>query len=122
MVDIDLPGGGTLLHWMQTNMTGKPVGADPAGAGEAMSASTMVQGGTAAAKYIAPNPPAQAPLTHRYVQLLVNTTGAPAAANAALEKAAATRQEFSVEKTLAAAGLKDADVVGGNFFTVTNGK
>lgn len=113
MVDVDLPGGGTLLHWLQTGMTVEAVsGTTPL---------SMVVQGNASAPYIAPNPPAQAPLTHRYVQLLLDTTGA-ANADAALIQAAAARQGFNTQQALVGAGLTADKIVGGNFFTVTNGQ
>lgn len=113
MVDIDLPGGGTLLHWLQTDMTVETVSGTPP--------LSMVVHGNASAPYIAPNPPAQAPLTHRYVQLLLDTTGL-ADSDTALIQAAATRQGFNTQQVLIAAGLTADKIVGGNFFTVTNGQ
>lgn len=113
MVDIDLPGGGTLLHWLQTDMTVEQVPGTPP--------LSMVVQGNASAPYIAPKPPAQAPLTHRYVQLLVDTTGLTSS-DAILIQAAATRQGFNTQQVLSAAGLTADRIVGGNFFTVSNGQ
>lgn len=113
MVDIDLPGGGTLLHWLQTGMTVQAVPGTPP--------LSMVVQGNASAAYLQPNPPAKAPLTHRYVQLLLDTTGATNA-NDALVQAGTTRQGFNTQQVLSGAGLTAERIVGGNFFTVTNGQ
>lgn len=128
MVDIDIPTNSppatsTLLHWMQTDLK-------PATAATSLNSSA---GGSASefllqnsssntapfAVYNPPNPPARIPLSHRYVQILVDTSGAPASAIDALKSAAADRSGFSAEKTLTAAGLQNK-VVAGNFFNVTN--
>lgn len=104
MIDIDRPKGSTLLSWLQTGVTVEAVSANPT--------LSMVVPGNASAPYIPPNPPAQAPLTHRYVQLLLDATG----------MAATTRQGFSTQDVLSVAGLTADKIVGGNFFTVTNGR
>lgn len=126
MIDIDIPtdsppATSTLLHWMQTGLT-------PATTSTSLNASSgsssvfLLQNGSSTAPfaaYIPPNPPARVPLSHMYVQILVDTTGAPTSALDALKSAAANRSAFSAETTLAAAGLQ-SKVVAGNFYNVTN--
>ncbi|OAA60485.1 Phosphatidylethanolamine-binding protein PEBP [Niveomyces insectorum RCEF 264] len=75
----------------------------------------------AAAPYISPNPPARLPLSHRYTQVLVDTSGLSAQSTAmtTLMNAAKTRQGFNLAQVLQQAGLSNK-VVAGNFFNVTN--
>lgn len=128
MVDLDIPTNNppatsTLLHWLQTGLT-------PATSATSITSTTggaqkffMLQppgDPTAAyASYIAPNPPARVPLSHRYTQILVDTSAATTAELNALKKAAANRSGFSASAVLAQANLVNK-VVAGNWFVVTN--
>lgn len=125
MIDLDIPTNNppqtnTLLHWMQTDLT-------PATAATALNSSSgnanafaLQTGQTAAfATYLQPNPPARVPLSHRYTQILVDTTGVQQTALDSLKTAAQNRQGFKAEEVLTAAGLQNK-VVAGNFYNVTN--
>lgn len=125
MIDLDIPTNNppqtnTLLHWMQTGLT-------PATAATALNSSAgnaqafaLQTGQTAAfATYLQPNPPAKVPLSHRYTQILVDTTGVQQTALDSLKTAAANRQGFKAQEVLTAAGLQ-SKVVAGNFYNVTN--
>jgi hypothetical protein len=125
MIDLDIPTNNppqtnTLLHWMQTDL--KPATAATAlntSAGNA-NAFALQTGQTAAfATYLQPNPPARVPLSHRYTQILVDTTGVQQTALDSLKSAAQTRQGFKAQEVLTAAGLQ-SKVVAGNFYNVTN--
>ncbi|KAF6789009.1 phosphatidylethanolamine-binding protein [Colletotrichum plurivorum] len=124
MVDIDVPSAaGTFLHWAQTDLapdaTTKTVqlGAD----GERTIHTLSIAGGAAAiADYRGPSPPARNPLTHRYVELLVDTSDITPEGTQALQ-ALSNRQGAQVNDVLTQAGLANK-VVAGNFFTVTNGQ
>ncbi|KAJ4423825.1 hypothetical protein N0V82_001564 [Gnomoniopsis sp. IMI 355080] len=123
MIDVDIPTNAppatsTLLHWMQTALT-------PATTATTLNGTAGVfllqnNSNTAPfATYISPAPPARIPLSHMYVQILVDTTGVSQTALDSLKTAAANRSAFSAEKTLTAAGLQNK-VVAGNFYNVTN--
>ncbi|KAJ4388954.1 hypothetical protein N0V93_006416 [Gnomoniopsis smithogilvyi] len=123
MIDIDIPTNtppatSTLLHWMQTGLT-------PATTATNLNGTTGVfllqnTSNTAPfAAYIPPGPPARIPLSHRYVQILVDTSGVQQTALNSLKTAAANRSAFSAINTLTAAGLQ-TKVVAGNFYNVTN--
>ncbi|RDL35418.1 Uncharacterized protein BP5553_07349 [Venustampulla echinocandica] len=120
MVDLDIPpameGGATsqLLHWMQTGL-------------ESANTSTTIAGtkvfelvnpskASPVAAYRQPNPPNRNPVSHRYTQFLVNTTGNTAAL-ASLTQAGATIRNFSAANVIKSAGV---DVAAGNWFNVTN--
>ncbi|KAI1347935.1 PEBP-like protein [Xylaria sp. FL0043] len=126
MIDIDIPTNNppqtsTLLHWMQTGLT------------QSLSASSLntttgsitafvlsvPQDEAAFAPYLGPAPPARIPLSHRYTQILVDTSDASDEALSTLQTAASNRSAFSAETVLTSAGLADK-VVAGNFFNVTN--
>ncbi|KAH8887454.1 PEBP-like protein [Thozetella sp. PMI_491] len=125
MVDIDIPTNSaqtsTLLHWMQTGLTP---------ATTAMNLNTTngkqevfllqnTQNTAPAAEYFGPSPPARTPLSHRYTQVLIDTSNAGQPQMAALIQAAMNRQGFDTEKVLSSASLQDK-VVAGNSFNVTN--
>lgn len=126
MIDIDIPTNtppttSTLLHWMQTGLT-------PATAATSLNASTGAQSvfllqntsNTAPfAAYLGPSPPAKVPLSHMYVQILVDTSNAKQDAITSLQTAAANRNAFSALDVLTAAGLQN-NVIAGNFYNVTN--
>ncbi|PSR90808.1 phosphatidylethanolamine-binding protein [Coniella lustricola] len=126
MMDIDIPTNAppavsTLLHWMQTGLT-------PASTATSLNATKGAQSvyllqntaNTAAfATYLGPSPPAKIPLSHMYVQILVDTSNAKQDAITSLQTAAANRTAFSALDVLTAAGLQNS-VVAGNYFNVTN--
>jgi len=120
MVDPDIPpvtaGGPTseLLHWMQPGL----VSADNSTliAGIQMFELINPSNISAFATYIQPSPPNKVPNTHRYTQLLLNTTGNSGALST-LSTFAATRTNFSAVNVVQNAGLT---VLFGNSFNVTN--
>jgi phosphatidylethanolamine-binding protein (PEBP) family uncharacterized protein len=125
MIDLDIPTNtsktNTLLHWMQTGLT-------PATSATMLNTTSgqnmvfLLQNSTKtapAAPYIAPGPPAQNPLSHRYTQILIDTSGLTTQSTSALETAAKTRLGFEAMTVLMQAGL-DSKVVAGNSFNVTN--
>ncbi|EPE30006.1 PEBP-like protein [Glarea lozoyensis ATCC 20868] len=120
LADPDIPGAptdsktGQFLHWIQAGL-------------ESSSTSTTVAGQTifelqnpsnasAFAPYVQPSPPNRALTTHRYIELLVNTTGDSAALKT-LMTAGATRTNFSALAVVNAAGK---EVLFANWFNVTN--
>ncbi|KAL2197555.1 phosphatidylethanolamine-binding protein [Corynascus similis CBS 632.67] len=72
--------------------------------------------------YFGPSPPARVPLSHRYTQILVDTSALTETGTEALRQAAETSMRgFNTSAALAAAGLDEARVVvAGNSFNVTN--
>ena len=122
-MDLDIPGSppSTLLHWMQLGLqpTTKTMAMNTTLGGQKI---FMLQGGAGAstpATYISPNPPARVPVSHRYTELLVDTSAASMADLQALTAAAATRQGFEASTVLQKANLANK-VVAGNSFNVTN--
>ncbi|KAK4251121.1 phosphatidylethanolamine-binding protein [Corynascus novoguineensis] len=142
MVDLDIPTNAppetdTLLHWMQIglvpsptptqlNTTSGPIRVflletppsspiDGTIGGAELKAEAIVP-------YFGPNPPARVPLSHRYTQILVDTSALTETGTAALRRAAETSMRgFNTSAALAAAGLDEARaVVAGNSFNVTN--
>ncbi|KAK8093970.1 hypothetical protein PG997_000655 [Apiospora hydei] len=127
MVDLDIPVATdphTLLHWMQTDLTpattATTVTTGDNGTASAVFPLENTKNTPALADYVAPAPPAKNPLSHRYVQLLVDTSSLGAEGLAALRNASSTRLGFDVAGALAAAGLSNRDVVAGNSYNVTN--
>ncbi|KAI0157251.1 PEBP-like protein [Xylariaceae sp. FL1272] len=126
MIDLDIPtdnppATNTLLHWMQTGLT-------QSSSATVLNTTTgtlseyllsVADNQTAFASYIGPSPPARIPLSHRYTQILVDTSDATDDGLATLQTAAANRSGFNAEAVLTQAGLVDK-VVAGNFFNVTN--
>ncbi|KAI0135263.1 PEBP-like protein [Daldinia grandis] len=126
MIDLDIPTDSppdtlTLLHWMQTGLT-QSTAATPVN-GSTGSTDAFVfensQGQAAFAEYLGPAPPARIPLSHRYTQILVDTSSATEANLNILKDAAANRIGFDTLSILTQAGLADK-VLAGNFFNVTN--
>jgi hypothetical protein len=120
MVDPDIPpavvGGSTseLLHWMQGGFVSASTATTVGGVQIFELINPTNQ--TAFASYFGPSPPAKAPTTHRYTQLLLNTTG-NANALTSLSKSAAVRTNFSAVNVVMSSG---AILVAGNSFNVTN--
>ncbi|KAK1703237.1 hypothetical protein CaCOL14_012412 [Colletotrichum acutatum] len=123
MVDIDIPTAsppttGTFLHWAQADLT-------PAAQTTTVKLNdgervihTLTTTSNAIADYKGPAPPARVPLSHRYIELLVDTSDITADGTAALQTLS-TRGGVDVNAVLTTAGLANK-VVAGNFFTVTN--
>lgn len=125
MVDLDIPTGtppqtSTLLHWMQTGLTPATTTTNLNTTRGALSVFLLQNNSNTApfASYIGPNPPNTFPTSHRYVQILVDTTNAPQTTLDSLRTAAQTRQGFNADNTLRAVGL-NTRVVAGNFFNVS---
>ena len=128
MIDLDIPTNppNTLLHWMQTGLapaqtptTVNNASAAPGGGSVTLFLLTNSSGTAPLADYRGPNPPARNPLSHRYTQILVDTSESTARDVGALGTAAQTRLGFNASAVLAAANLLDR-VVAGNSFNVTN--
>ncbi|KAI0525580.1 phosphatidylethanolamine-binding protein [Xylaria bambusicola] len=122
MIDLDIPTDNppetnTLLHWMQTGLTQSP-SAETTGSTSAFVFS-VPQDVAAFADYLGPAPPARIPLSHRYTEIIVDTSDVSQEALSTLETAAANRLGFNALDVLTSAGLADK-VVAGNFFNVTN--
>ncbi len=121
MVDPDIPpqtvGGptGELLHWMQQGLTSSNTSTLIGGMQVFVLRSATNE--TAIAPYFGPSPPNKAPNTHRYTQLLLDTTG-NANALASLKTAGATRTNFNAVNVVSQAGV---NIIAGNSFDVTNG-
>lgn len=125
MIDLDIPsqsGGatGTLLHWMQTDL----VSANTSTTINGMKVFELINPNNVAAvaPYFGPSPPNRAPVSHRYTEILVDTTSlgsskANGTGMAALMQAGATRGNFSAETVVQTIGSK---VVAGNSFNVTS--
>ncbi|KAI1753360.1 PEBP-like protein [Xylaria castorea] len=125
MIDLDIPTDSppqtnTLLHWLQEGLT-QSSSAVPLNTtmGSTSAFVLVVPGDEAYAPYLGPAPPARIPLSHRYTQIVVDTSDVSGAGLDALKAAAATRMGFNAQSVLTAAGLADK-VVAGNFFNVTN--
>ncbi|KAK4168960.1 putative phosphatidylethanolamine-binding protein pebp protein [Cladorrhinum sp. PSN259] len=126
MIDLDIPtdsppATNTLLHWMQTGLT-------PASTPTQLNTTAgtirafLLENGTNTAPivaYFGPNPPARIPLSHRYTQILVDTSEITDEGTQALRTAAGTLRGFNAQQVLAQANLGDK-VVAGNFYNVTN--
>lgn len=128
MVDLDIPSTTnphTFLHWVQTDLTPSTAASAVSAASNATSATTQAftltntKGTAALVPYTQPNPPAQNPLSHRYTQVLVDTSALSATALATIQAAVQSKVGFDVATVLQNAGLT-ANVVAGNSFNVTN--
>ncbi|KAI0108679.1 phosphatidylethanolamine-binding protein [Nemania sp. FL0031] len=126
MIDIDIPTDNppetnTLLHWMQTGLTqsSSSVSLNTTMGSQASFVLEVPADEAAFAEYIGPAPPARIPLSHRYTQIVVDTSDVSEEGLDALKTAAATRLGFNAETVLTSAGLADK-VLAGNFFNVTN--
>jgi phosphatidylethanolamine-binding protein len=126
MIDLDIPtdtppATNTLLHWAQTGLT-------PANTPTRLNTTTgqisvfLLENSTNTSPilgYFGPNPPARIPLSHRYTQILIDTSDTDDEDIAAIRTAAATIRGFNALTVLTAADLEDK-VVAGNFYNVTN--
>jgi phosphatidylethanolamine-binding protein len=126
MIVLDIPTDtppqtNTLLHWAQTGLT-------PANTPTRLNTTTgqisvfLLENSTNTAPilgYFGPNPPARIPLSHRYTQILIDTSDADAEDIAEIQTAAATIRGFNALTVLTEADLEDK-VVAGNFYNVTN--
>jgi phosphatidylethanolamine-binding protein len=125
MVDMDIPTNNppatnTLLHWMQTGFTPATTSTTLNTTNGVQQVFLLNQGNTAAlASYLGPSPPARLPLSHRYTQILVDTSSITAQQTSTLQSAAQSRQGFNANTVLTSANLVDK-VVAGNSFNVTN--
>lgn len=129
MIDLDIPTAtppqtATLLHWLQTNLrpATTPTRIRTPATGAELSVFLLENGTTPVAPmvpYFGPNPPARVPLAHRYVQLLVDTSGAEAVGIELLRERARTGRGFDVGKVLGEAGL-EGGVVAGSWLVVRN--
>lgn len=120
MVDPDIPpavvGNPTseLLHWMQGGLVSASTASTVGGVQIFELINPKNQ--SAFASYLGPSPPAKAPLTHRYTQMLLNTTDNTNAVSS-LSKFATVRTNFSAVSVVQSSG---AILVAGNSFNVTN--
>ncbi|KAK0720492.1 phosphatidylethanolamine-binding protein [Lasiosphaeris hirsuta] len=126
MIDLDIPTNtppatNTLLHWMQTGLT-------PATTATRINTASgtlnvfLLENSTNTAPiqaYFGPNPPARTPLSHRYTQILVETSDVDPEDITVLRTAAATIVGFNASAVLTTADL-EGKVVAGNSFNVTN--
>lgn len=124
MIDLDIPSTQnphTFLHWMQTGFTPSTTASTITTANGTLQGFTLAnaQNTSAIVAYTQPNPPAQNPLSHRYTEVLVDTSAMSAAGLTALTTAANVRVGFDINTVLQAAGLTN-NVVAGNSFNVTN--
>ncbi|KAI2633898.1 PEBP-like protein [Xylaria nigripes] len=126
MIDLDVPTDkppktNPLLHWMQTGLKQSSSATrlnTTTGLIDAFMFS-LPNDVDAFAPYYAPNPPAKIPLSHRYTEIIVDTSNATDHDLANLKEAAATRLGFNAQSVLASSRLGDK-VAAGNFFNVTN--
>ncbi|KAK3359251.1 phosphatidylethanolamine-binding protein [Lasiosphaeria hispida] len=126
MIDLDIPTNtppatNTLLHWMQTGLTPATTATRINTASGTLSV-FLLENSTNTAPilgYFGPNPPARTPLSHRYTQILVDTSDIDPEDITVLRTAAATIVGFNALTVLTAADLED-EVVAGNSFNVTN--
>ena len=120
MVDPDIPpataGGATseLLHWMQTGLVSANTMTTIAG--QQVYELVNPANTSALASYFGPSPPNKVPESHRYTQLLLNTTS-NSSAIVTLQQFAATRTNFNAVNAVNSAGLV---VLAGNWFVVSN--
>lgn len=124
MVDLDIPISTqptTFLHWLQTDLKASTTPETiMTSSGNLQGFGVNLANNTAAIiNYTQPNPPAQNPLSHRYTQLLIDTSAITPAGLTALQTAAQSRVNFNINTTLQAAGLSQ-NVISWNFFNVTN--
>ncbi|KAA8563819.1 hypothetical protein EYC84_011834 [Monilinia fructicola] len=119
MVDPDIPSskGGDItsqfLHWMQSGLTS--ANTTTTIGGQKIYQLTNEKDTPAFATYLQPNPPNIAPTTHRYTELLFNTTNMNMSL-ATLQMAGKNRGNFNAADVAKSAKLK---VIMGNSFNVS---
>jgi hypothetical protein len=126
MIDLDIPTDNppqtnTLLHWLQTGLTPSTAPTQLNTTSGTMSV-FLLQNSTGTppiAAYRGPNPPARIPLSHRYTQVLVDTSELAEEGAEVLRAATATIRGFDAASVLEQAGLAGR-VVAGNSYNVTN--
>ncbi|RNJ53380.1 hypothetical protein D7B24_001947 [Verticillium nonalfalfae] len=126
MIDMDIPTNAppqtsTLLHWAQTGFTSSPtpmVLNSTAGPKTVYVMQNLAQQ-PPLAEYIGPNPPARAPLAHRYAFVAVDHTQITQQGLSALSQATSERLGFDAVQALTAAGLQ-MNAVAGDYFIVRN--
>ncbi len=119
MLDPDIPastpGGptGERLHWMQQGL----VSANSTSTIAGRKVYQLINPGnvSAFAAYQQPTPPYKVPYSHRYVEVLLDTTNMPN--NSVLATFAGNRSSFDAVKVINTAGVS---VLLGNWFNVTN--
>lgn len=135
MIDIDIPTNNppqtnTLLHWFQTNLVPSQTATTITIPGSSSPLSIFLlenrttNSSPPITPYFGPNPPARIPLSHRYTQILVDTSSVTPQGVRTLEQAArpaggGVAIGFNASAVLSSAGLS-GKVVAGNFFNVTN--
>ncbi|KAK4127717.1 hypothetical protein N657DRAFT_653867 [Parathielavia appendiculata] len=128
MIDLDIPTDNppktnTLLHWMQTGLTPSTTATQLDTSSGTMQVFLLHKNNqsntTAIVPYFSPNPPARIALSHRYTQILVDTSGLTEEGTEVLRTAATTRRGFDAEPVLERAGL-EGRIVAGNSYNVTN--
>lgn len=123
MVDLDIPSDiqpTTFLHWLQTDL---PISSQETtiatSQGSIRGFSVSQKNTDAIVPYTQPSPPAKNPLSHRYAEILLDTSALTQASLAILQTAAQKRVNFDIKTTLETAGLSNS-VIAWNFFNVTN--
>ncbi|CAN8104670.1 unnamed protein product [Discula destructiva] len=124
MVDLDIPSSTqptTYLHWIQTGLTmATEVSTMVTNHGEMQGhAISMATNTSAIVPYTPPNPPAQNPYSHRYAQILLDTSMMTHATNVILQTAAEHRVHFDIATILQQTGLAE-HIMAWNHFNVTN--
>src|SRR5690606_33239251 len=107
MIDLDIPTDNppatdTLLHWMQTGLTPAATATQLNTAMGVINAFLLENSSNTApvVPYFGPNPPARIPLSHRYTQILVDTSDITEEGMQALQMAAMTLRGFDTESVL----------------------
>lgn len=122
MVDLDIPSATaptTFLHWIQTDMTVATEATTMTTTEGEMTGYAVTASAAALYPYKSPNPPAKAPLSHRYAQILLDTSGLESTVSVMLAASAQMPVNFDISIALQRAGLTDS-VVAWNYFNVTN--
>jgi hypothetical protein len=121
MVDPDIPPAvpgnptGELLHWLQPGLISASTPSTLAG--RTVYTLTNPSNVSALATYLQPTPPFKVPYSHRYVELLLNTTAVDTKNGSVLQMASSgARTPFDAVKVLRDAGVV---IVASNWFNVT---
>ncbi|KAM0285205.1 hypothetical protein ACHAQH_001636 [Verticillium albo-atrum] len=126
MIDMDIPTNAppqtsTLLHWAQTGLTSSqtPMILNSTAGPKTVYVMQNLAQQPPLAEYIGPNPPARAPLAHRYAFVAVDHTQITQQGLSALSQAASERRGFDAMQALTAAGLQ-MNAVAGDYYIVRN--